>query len=70
MDVADFPFMATAGLVDSSVLLHAAVFAPLAVGGIALGEVGFRRHGGHAFRGLVLGVLLLSVAILACAATG
>jgi len=58
-------FMAAAGLVDHDVLVHAAVFAPLALAGIMGGQYLFRRTGGHGFRRVVLTVLVvLSVAIL------
>jgi uncharacterized membrane protein YfcA len=64
-DAAGFALMAVAGLVDRSVLVHAAVFAPLALAGIAVGQSLFRRTGGHGFRAVVLVVLgLLSAAML------
>ena len=59
-------YMALYGLVDMSVLTHAAIFAPLALVGIALGQHVFGRTGGSGFRGVVVTVLLvLSVAMLA-----
>jgi len=64
-DAFGFGFMAAAGLVDHDVLVHAAVFAPLALAGIMGGQYLFRRTGGHGFRRVVLTVLVvLSVAIL------
>lgn len=64
-DSAGFSMMAAAGLVDRGVLLHAAVFAPLALAGIAVGQRVFRRTGGRGFRTVVLAVLaLLSIGML------
>jgi hypothetical protein len=58
-------------LVDTAVLVHTALFAPLAVGGIALGQVTFRRSGGAGYQGVVIGVLLLlSVGMLVRTALG
>lgn len=64
-DAVGFAMMAGAGLVDHAVLLHAAIFAPLALAGIWLGQRGFARSSGARFRTVVLAVLgVLSVAML------
>lgn len=64
-DAIGFAMMAATGLVDGSVVAHAAIFAPLALGGIACGQRVFRRTGGRGFRRVVLAVLgLLSIAML------
>jgi len=65
-DAAGFAMMAGTGLVDGQVLAHWAVFAPLALLGIAVGQRTFRRTGGgRSFRTVVVVVLLLlSVATL------
>jgi hypothetical protein len=64
-DALGFAMMAGAGLVDHRVLLHAAIFAPLALAGIWLGQRRFARSSGARFRTVVLAVLgVLSVAML------
>ena len=64
-DAIGFAMMAAYGLVDTPVMTHTLVFAPLALGGIALGQQIFKRTGGTGFRKVVLGVLLaLSLATL------
>ena len=64
-DSIGFAMMSGAGLVDHRVVLHAAVFAPLALAGIWVGQRSFRRSSGQNFRGVVLTVLaVLSVAML------
>jgi uncharacterized membrane protein YfcA len=64
-DSAGFAMMAVAGLVDRSVVVHAAAFAPLGLVGIAAGQRLFRRTGDRGFRTVVLVVLgLLSAAML------
>jgi len=71
IDAIGFAMMAGVGLVDTAVLVHTAVLAPLALGGIALGQAAFGRSGGAGYRGVVIGVLLmLSVAMLVRAAAG
>jgi uncharacterized membrane protein YfcA len=71
VDAIGFAMMAGVGLVDSAVLVHTALFAPLALGGIALGQVAFQRSGGAGYRRVVIGVLLmLSVAMLVRTAAG
>lgn len=65
-DSAGFGYMALYGLVDVPVMRHAALFAPLSLVGIWVGQAVFKRTGGHGFRRVVIIVLLiLSVAILA-----
>ena len=65
-DAVGFLMMCASGLVDRSSLLHTALYAPLALGGIWLGQDLFRRTGGTGFKKVVLTVLLaLSVAMLA-----
>ena len=65
MDGAGLALMAVAGLVDWSVLVHAAVFTPLAIVGVAVGKRLFTRHGERGFRKMIVLILLtLSVAIL------
>ncbi len=65
MDGAGLVLMAVAGLVDWNVLVHAAVFTPLAVVGVLAGKRLFTRHGERGFRKVVVVVLLtLSVAML------
>jgi uncharacterized protein len=64
-DAFGFAYMAIYGLVDRTVLLHAAAFVPLAVLGIVLGQRVFRRHGAQGFRTAMLAILLfLGVAML------
>jgi uncharacterized membrane protein YfcA len=64
-DSLGFAMMAVAGLVDRQVLLHAAIFAPLALIGITVGQHLFRRSSGRNFRAVVMVVLgALSVAML------
>lgn len=64
-DAIGFAMLAGAGLVDGAVLVHAAVFAPLALAGIGVGQWIFRRSQGRSFRAVVLAVLgVLSVAML------
>lgn len=68
-DAIGFALMAAYGLVNPLVLTHTAVFAPLALVGIAVGQRAFARTGGTGFRAIVLGVLiLLSLAMLGRAA--
>ncbi len=71
IDLVGFAMMAAVGLVDTAVLVQTAIFAPLALGGIALGQLAFRRSNGASFRGVVIGVLLmLSIGMLVRAALG
>jgi uncharacterized membrane protein YfcA len=64
-DAAGFAMMAGSGLVDGQVLAHSALFAPLALAGITVGQRTFRRTDGRSFRAVVVVVLLfLSVATL------
>jgi uncharacterized protein len=64
-DSAGFGYMALGGLVDRTVLLHTALFAPVALVGITAGQWLFQRHGARGFRRVVISVLLLlSVAML------
>lgn len=71
IDAIGFAMMAGIGLVDTAVLMHTALLAPLALGGIALGQVAFRRSGGAGYQGVVIGVLLLlSVGMLVRTALG
>ena len=64
-DAFGFAYMAIYGLVDRPVLVHAAVFVPLAVLGILIGQRVFRRHGAQGFHTAMLVILLvLGVAIL------
>lgn len=64
-DAIGFAMMAAAGLVDTQVLWHTAVFAPPALAGIAAGKLVFVRTQGRGLRGVVLVLLLaLSVAML------
>lgn len=58
-DLIGFAMMAAVGLVDRQVLLHTALFAPLALGGIAVGHRLFARSGERGFRRVVLTVLLV-----------
>jgi uncharacterized membrane protein YfcA len=68
-DAIGFAIMAAYGLVDHTVVMHTAVFAPIAMVGIAVGQYAFRRTGGSGFRGVVLTVLVvLSIAMLVRAA--
>jgi uncharacterized protein len=68
-DAAGFAMMAGSGLVDVRVLAHSALFAPLALVGITVGQRTFRRTDGRSFRAVVTVVLLvLSVATLVRAA--
>jgi uncharacterized membrane protein YfcA len=65
-DAVGFLMMCASGLVDRSSLLHTALYAPLALGGIWVGQHLFRRTGGTGFKKVVLTVLLaLSIAMLA-----
>lgn len=65
-DAIGFAMMAVAGLVDGQVLLQTALFTPLALGGVVVGQILFACTGGHGFRNVVLAVLVtLSVAMLA-----
>lgn len=64
-DAIGFAMMAAAGLVERPVLVHAAVFAPVALVGIGAGQWAFRRSEGRNFRAVVLAVLaVLSVTML------
>ena len=64
-DAFGFAYMAAYGLVDRPVLVHAAVFVPLAVLGILLGQRVFGRHGAQGFHTAMLVILLvLGLAIL------
>jgi uncharacterized protein len=68
-DAAGFAMMAGSGLVDGQVLAHSALFAPLTLVGITVGQRTFRRTDGRSFRAVVVVVLLfLSVATLVRAA--
>lgn len=68
-DAIGFAIMAAYGLVDRTIVMHTAVFTPLAMVGIAVGQYAFRRTGGSGFRGVVLTVLIvLSIAMLVRAA--
>lgn len=58
-DLLGFAMMASVGLVDQEVLLHTALFAPLALGGITVGQRLFVRTGERGFRHVVLAVLLI-----------
>jgi uncharacterized membrane protein YfcA len=58
-DLIGFAMMASVGLVDQQVLMHTAGFAPLALGGIAIGQKLFARSGERGFRKVVLVVLLV-----------
>ncbi len=51
--------MALYGLVDRPVLVHAALFVPLAVVGIVVGQRLFTRHGVRGFRVVVIVTLLV-----------
>jgi uncharacterized membrane protein YfcA len=65
-DAIGFVMMAFAGLVDGQVLWRTALFAPLALAGIAAGQFVFMRTGGRGFRRIVLAVLMaLSLLMLA-----
>lgn len=68
-DAIGFTIMAGYGLVDRTVLMHTAVFAPLAMVGIAAGQYAFRRTGGSGFRTVVLAVLILLSAAMLVRAT-
>lgn len=58
-------YMALYGLVDIQVIQHAAIFAPLALLGTALGQLAFRTTGDRGYRKIVFGVLVaLSIAML------
>jgi uncharacterized membrane protein YfcA len=58
-------FMALAGLVDRTVLVHSAVFAPAAMLGVTAGHRIFHRRADQGFRAFVLVLLVcLSLAIL------
>lgn len=60
-----FAYMAMYGLVDRPVLVHAALFVPLALAGIFVGQKLFTRHGARGFRGVVvLTLLTLAMAML------
>lgn len=64
-DSSGFAYMAVYGLVDRPVLVHAAVFVPLALVGIFVGQKLFSRHGARGFRAVVVVTLLaLAVAML------
>ena len=64
-DAIGFALMAAHGLVDSMVLSHTLWFAPVAIGGIAVGQHVFGRTGGTGFKTTVLSVLIvLSLAML------
>jgi uncharacterized membrane protein YfcA len=58
-DLIGFAMMASVGLVDRQVLMHTAVFAPLALAGITAGQRLFVRSGERGFRNVVLAVLLV-----------
>jgi uncharacterized membrane protein YfcA len=71
IDAIGFAMMAGFGLVDTAVLVHTAILAPLALGGVALGQVAFHRSGGAGYQGVVITVLLLlSVGMLVRTALG
>lgn len=58
-DAFGFAYMALYGLVDRPVLVHAAVFVPVAVVGIVVGQKLFTRHGARGFRAVVVVTLLV-----------
>lgn len=70
-DAIGFAIMAVGGLVDRDVVLHAAVFTPLALVGVLAGQRLFRRHGDRGFRRVVVTLLLaLSLTMLTRGLTG
>lgn len=70
-DAVGLGIMGFAGLLDRQVLEHTALFTPVALGGILLGQWLFRRHGDRNFRRVVVGLLLaLSVSMLSRALVG
>ena len=58
-DLIGFAMMASVGLVDRQVLMHTALFAPLTLAGITVGQRLFVRSGERGFRSVVLAVLLV-----------
>lgn len=70
-DAIGLAMMAVAGLVDGRVVTQTALFTPLALVGILVGQALFRRSSGRSFRGVVLGILaVLSLGVLAQLAVG
>lgn len=63
-DAAGLVFTGLAGLVDRQVVLHAAVFTPLALVGITVGQYLFHHHGDRGFRAAVVVVLLALSAVM------
>ena len=63
-DAIGFAMMAAAGLVDRQVLLQTALFTPLALGGVVVGQILFGRTGGRGFRSVVLTVLIALAAAM------
>lgn len=63
-DLLGFVMMAAVGLVDWQVMVHTALFAPIALVGIAIGQRLFARSGESGFRSVVLVALLLMAAAM------
>ena len=63
-DAIGVSIMAASGLVDRVVLIHTALFAPLALIGIAAGQRVYKLRGERGFRRVVLGLLLVLAAAM------
>ena len=63
-DAIGVSMMAASGLVDRVVLIHTALFAPLALIGIAAGQRVYKLRGERGFRRVVLGLLLVLAAAM------